>query len=95
MKVIHKNPHIIDLLSCNLNILWVIDLSLYLLNISKGIYSIPKDLKYIAVFLSINNETQCVILLFLSSRFMTYAPSFIAGKLFLEKKAKVHNWNNY
>ena len=28
---------------------------------------------------------QCVLLLFLSLRFMTYAPSFILGKLFLEK----------
>ena len=35
--------------------------------------------------MSINSETQCVALLFLSSRFMTYAPSFILGKLFLEK----------
>ena len=37
------------------------------------------------MFLSINNETQCVPLLFLLSRFITYAPSFILGKLFLEK----------
>ena len=35
--------------------------------------------------LSINNGTQCVPLLFLLSRFITYAQSFILGKLFLEK----------
>ena len=63
----------------------VIDLSLILVNTSRGIYSIPKESKYIASFLSINNETQCVPLLYLSSRFMTFAPSFVLGKLFLEK----------
>ena len=82
--MIQDNPHIIDLLSCILNILWVIDLSLILFNTSRKIYSIPKESKYTAKFLSINNETQCVPLLFLSLRFMTYAPSFILGKLFLE-----------
>ena len=34
-----------------------------------------------------NTETQCVPLLYLSSRFMTYAPSFIFSKLSLEKNA--------
>ena len=48
-------------------------------------YSIPKEPKYTAAFLLINNETQYVPLLFLSSRFMTYNPSSILGKLFLEK----------
>ena len=38
-----------------------------------------------AVFLSINNETQYLPFVFLSSRFMTYVPSFIIVKLFLEK----------
>ena len=51
-----------------------------LFNTSIGIYSIPKESKYAAVFLSINNETQCVPLLSLSSTFMTYGPSFILGK---------------
>ena len=37
-----------------------------------------KYTKYTAVFLSINNETQCALLLFLLSR-------LILGKLFLEK----------
>ena len=32
-------------------------------------YSIPNESKCKAVFLSINSETQCVSLLFLSSRF--------------------------
>ena len=41
--------------------------------------------KYSAIFLSINNKTQCVPLLFLSSRFMTYVPSFSIDKLCLEK----------
>ena len=57
-----------------------------LFNTSCGIYSISKESKYTASFLSINNETQCVTLLFLSSRFITNAPPFILGKLFLEKR---------
>ena len=51
--------------------MWVIHLSLILFNTSRGIYYIPKELKYTAIFLSINNETQCVSLLLLSSRLMT------------------------
>ena len=66
-------------LSCVLNILWLIDLSLTLFNTSWRIYSIPKKSKYTAKLLSINNETQRVPLLFLSSR------SFVLGKLFLKK----------
>ena len=42
------------LLSCILNILRVIDLSLILFNTSLGIYPIPKRSKYTAKFLSIN-----------------------------------------
>ena len=37
------------------------------------------------MFLSINNKTQCVSLLCLSPKCMTYDPSFIAGKFSLEK----------
>ena len=65
--------------------LWVIHLSLILFNTSWGIYSILKEPKYAAVFLSIDNETQYVHLLFLSSRFVTYASSFVLYKLSLEK----------
>ena len=68
-----------------LNILWVIDLSLILFNTSLGLYTIPKDSNYMAKFLPINNETQCVPWLFLSSRLITYTSSFILGKLFIEK----------
>ena len=32
-----------------------------LINTSRGIYSIPKESKYTANFVSINNETQCVL----------------------------------
>ena len=85
MKVILWNPHIINSLSSILNIWRVINLSLILFNTSWGIYSIPKESKYTAKFLSINNEIQCAPLLFLSSGFMTYVPSFILGKLFLKK----------
>ena len=63
----------------------MIDLFLILFNTSQGIYSILKESKYTAKLLSIYNETQCDFLLFLSSKFITYAPSFILGKLFLEK----------
>ena len=45
----------------------------------------PKKSKYTAVFLLIDNETQCVSLFCFSSRFMTYAPYSILGKLCLEK----------
>ena len=65
--------------------MWVIDLSLILFNISWGIYLISKESKYTAVLLLMNNETQCVNLLFLSSKFMTYDPSFVPGKFFPEK----------
>ena len=47
--------------------------------------SIPKESRYTAVFLSINNKTKCVPQLWDSSRVMTYAPSFILGK-FLSNK---------
>ena len=85
MKVMQLNSDIIESLSYILNTLRVICLSLIFSNISCGIYSISKESKYTAKFLSISNETQCVPLLFLSSRFMPYPPSFIFGKLFLEK----------
>ena len=42
-------------------------------------------MNHAVVFLSINNEPQCVLLLCLSSKFITYAPSFILGKLYLEE----------
>ena len=43
--------------------LLLIDLSLFLLNASWGIYWIPRKSKYAAVFLSINNKTQCVFVI--------------------------------
>ena len=64
----------------------MIDLSLILFSISRGLYSIPKESKYTAVFLSIDNGTQWVSLL-LSSAVMTYALLFILSKLFLEISA--------
>ena len=51
----------------------------------KFIFDFAFESKYTVVFFSINNETQCVLLLCLSSRFMTYALPFILGKLSLEK----------
>ena len=51
MKPIQENAHIIDSLSCILNILWVIDLSLIFFNTSRGIYSIEKESKYTVTFL--------------------------------------------
>ena len=50
------------------------------LNTSFGIYSISKEPRNTAVFLSMNNETKRVHLLCLPTRFMTYVPSFILGK---------------
>ena len=60
-------------------------LSSILFGTARGIYSIPKESKYTAVFLSINIKNQCVLFFFLSSRFITYTRSFIFGKLSLEK----------
>ena len=57
-----KIQHIVESLSCILNILWVVDLSSVLFNTSCGISSIPQEWTYTTVFLSINNETQCVAL---------------------------------
>ena len=46
--------------------------------------------------MSINNETHCVPLLCLLSRFMTYAPSFILGKLSVEKiPLNLQSWTKY
>ena len=65
--------------------LCVIDLSLILINTSCGIYSILRESKYIVVFLSVNNETQCAPILCLSSIFMINVSFFILVKLSLEK----------
>ena len=73
-----------DLLSLILNILWKIDVAIFC-NTSSGMYSIPKESKYIAKFEAINNETHCVPLLFSTRSFMTYAPSFVLGKFLLGK----------
>ena len=61
------------------------DLSLILHNTFWGTYSASKESKFTAVFLSINNKPQWVSLICLSSRFIINAPSFILGKLSLEK----------
>ena len=61
-KRFKKNPHIIESSSCIPNILCVIDL--ILLNTFCGVYSVLKESKYTVIFLSINNETQCMHLLF-------------------------------
>ena len=53
--------------------LWVIDLSLILFNTSREIYSIPKESRYTAVFLSINNKNRYIPLLFSASRFKKYS----------------------
>ena len=73
----------------------IIDLSLSLFNTRCGKYSISKELKYTAVFSSANNKTQCVSLLLLSLTFMTYTPSFILGKMFLEKPPLIRSSLKY
>ena len=52
--------------------------------ISFGIYSTPKLSKYIMLFSFTYKAIQWVPIDLYSSRFITYAPSFILGKLFLE-----------
>ena len=64
MKSIQWNPHITDSFSFILNVSWVIDSSLILLDTSWGKYSIPRESIYVVTFLSIYNEAQCVSLLF-------------------------------
>ena len=64
MKAIQWKPHKIDLSPYLLDIFWAIDLYLISLNTSRGINSIPKEPKYTAVLLSINNKTQSLFLLF-------------------------------
>ena len=79
-------------LSCILNILWVIDLSLIFLNTSWGISAITKESKYKSVFLSIKNETQCISLPSLSSRLMKHVPSFILDKFVLQETPLNIGW---
>ena len=67
------------------NILHVMNLSLICLILSVKYIQSPQKSKYTAMFASINNEIQCAPLLYLSSRFTTYTPSSILGKLSLEK----------
>ena len=74
--MIPKTPHIRE------SSLWVIDLYLILFSTSWEIYSIPNELN---ILLSTNNETQCVHLLYLPQRFITYVPSSFVGKFCLEK----------
>ena len=73
------------IIKCIPSMFYVIDLSLIILNTSWGIYSVPKKIPIRSSFSSINNETLCVLLLCLSLKFMTYALSFIVGKLSLAK----------
>ena len=63
-----------------LNLFCVIYLPLILSNTSWGMYSIPKDLEYTAIFLSINNETQCIPLICLSLTFMFF-PLFYVNRM--------------
>ena len=65
---------LIDSLFWILNILWVTDLSLILFNTSLRIYSLPKESKYIAIFLSINSKTQKFLYYFYHPD-LWYAPS--------------------
>ena len=85
MKAIQWNLRKIELLSCILIILWVIDSFLVVLITSCKIYLFPKELKWTAVFQSRYNETECILLLCLSLRSITYTPSFTLCKLSLVK----------
>ena len=85
MKTIQESLQITEIIKCIPSMFYVIDLSLIILNTSWGIYSVPKKIPIRSSFSSINNETLCVLLLFLSLKFMTYALSFIVGKLSLAK----------
>ena len=58
---------------------------LILLSTYCGIYSIPKESNYSAMFMVVNNESQSVSLLCLSSIFITCGTSCILGKLSLKK----------
>ena len=62
----------------------------------RNIFNSKRIKKKTPVYLSINNETQWVPLLCLSSRFMNYASSFILRKLSLEKtQLNLGSWLTY
>ena len=63
-----------------------------LFNTSGGIYSLPKESKYTVVFMSINNETGSVPLLFIIEIYYMCALSFTLGKLSTEKTPLNLGW---
>ena len=77
----------IDSLHCILNILWVIDLSLILINTSFEIYSISKESSIELNFCQYIMKPNVFLYTIFSLRFMTYTQCYILGKLFLEKNA--------
>ena len=64
--------------------------SSYILVLNIFRYSVSKETKYTAVFLSINIEIKCVSLLCLSLRLLAYASFFILGKFSLSKKTPLN-----
>ena len=64
--------------------------SSYILVLNIFRYSVSKETKYTAVFLSINIEIKCVSLLCLSLRLLAYASFFILGKFSLSTKTPLN-----
>ena len=82
---IQKHPHIIESYTCTLKMFAVIFLLPIIFIISFGICSTPKLPKYITVSPFTCTAIYWVPIDLYLSRFITYAPFFILGKLFLEQ----------
>ena len=85
MNPMQKYPHIIKLFACTQKMLAFMFVFPINSLISSGTYSTPKLLKQTISLLLQNKAIQCVPISAYSSRFITYALSFIfLSKLFLE-----------
>ena len=84
MNSIQKYPQIIESYACILKILVFRFLLSINVLISFGIYSTPKESKYIISLFCTCKAAQWVLISEYSSGFIIYAPSFIFCKLSLE-----------
>ena len=86
MNPMQKYPHILELLACTRKMLAIMFLFLTNSLIYSGTSLTPKLTKQTISLLLQNKVIQCVPTSAYSSRFITYAPSFIIlGRLSLEK----------
>ena len=82
-----KHQHIIESIACILKILVMMFLLLMNFQISFGVYSTLKLLRYVTLSPFSYKAIQWVPTDSYLSRFVTYIPSFVLDKLFLEYKS--------